>query len=102
MALRITANRTFGQDKVFNVPNPEFSQEDFDHLLKTARLLKIDLQNNFNLRDDLGEDVLLISITDTCIQEFGGINYQLIHIVYRIIDNEVEQGSMFTSVHFQY
>lgn len=102
MSLRIIANRTFGTDKVFNVSNPEFSQVDFDELLRISRLLKIELQNNFNLREDLGEDVLLIAITDACIQEFGGINYQLIHVVYRIVDNEVEEGSMFTSIHFQY
>ena len=54
------------------------------------------------MKEDLGEDILLIALTQVALQEFNDLNFELIHIVYRILDKEVEAGRLFDNIVLDY
>lgn len=102
MTIQIVGKRTFGQDRVFNFSELEFTQDEFDILFGAARELRANLQQSLNLRQDFGEDVLLLTIGEFCKNEFGQMNPSLCHVVYRLIDSEIETGREFNDIEFIY
>lgn len=101
-AIQIVGKRTFGQDLVFNIAELEFTQEQFDLLYGLSQDVRANLQQSFNLRQDFGEDILLLCIGDVCRNEFGAMNPSLCHVVYRLIDSEIETGRSFSDIEFIY
>lgn len=98
----IQAVRNIGQDLTFRLPHMTFSHDAFDHLLDLGRQLVQNLKQSFNLKEDLGEDILLIALTKVALQEFDDLNFELIHVVYRILDKEVEAGRLFDDIVLDY
>mgnify|MGYP003518419605 FL=1 len=102
MSIKILAKRLVGPDLTRPLVGLDFEQDQFDHLFGMSRELREETQKQFNLRQDFGEDMLLLMIGQLCVQEFGDLNYQLVHVVYRIIDSEIEHNSLFNDVEFIY
>lgn len=98
----VQAVRNIGQDLTFRLPHMTFSHDAFDHLLDLGRQLVVNLRQSFNLKEDLGEDILLIALTKVALDEFSDLNFELIHIVYRILDKEVEVGRLFDDIVLDY
>lgn len=102
MPIRIVGNRLLRSDFVMDLADMEFSQEDFDVMFGAGRELAHNLRSEgINPKDDFGEDLLLLAMGQFCIETFGQMNFQLCHVAYRFVDNEVENGE-FRSIEFQY
>jgi hypothetical protein len=100
--VRIIGKRPFSGDIVFNIPATDMTQDQFDELFGFGRDLIPQLSQSFDLRKDLGEDILLIALTAEFISRFGPPNFELIHVVYRLLDNEIERGSHFSDIIFEH
>lgn len=103
MSIRIIGQRSFGQDFAISLAGLDFAQDQFDYMFGSARLLAEGLRGEgINPKTDFGEDMLLLALAELCIREYNAINHQLCHVVYRMVDNEIENHREFDGIHFQY
>lgn len=96
MAQRIIARR-FGLIKFERIcDNFDFDQTEFDDLMNAGRELIKDLKaDGVNLRHDYGEDALCALLTKASMELIGELNINLVHVVYRILDKEIEGNFQF-------
>ena len=77
--------------------NFDFDQDEFDSLINTGRELIKDLKaDGINLKHDYGEDALCALITKASIELINELNINLVHVVYRILDKEIEENFQFS------
>ena len=76
-----------------------FDQQDFDDLMTYGREAIVALKaDGINLKADFGEDCLTAMLTTKSLEIMQGqLNCHLVHIVYRILDVEIEGNFQFNN-----
>lgn len=88
--------RKFGLPKLsFNSEDFGFDQDDFNQFFEAGREVVASLKSSTNLTSDYGEDLFLQHLTVKCLELFGELLPLLVHIVYRILDHEIENNVQF-------